>query len=266
MTDAESTTRLAPGEAWTESQHERGTYGPDDRDGRTVAFERGTMEVAVLPVRYAREEGRETVTALTRDLDFERRSPASFVSAVPRTTAFATYVGCEPVGSVRQDVVCVADDADDALAVACWLAGAADDDRSLAQHVRVHRGEQGLADPQAGVSDDDALVALFAADPDRCVVTGSPTSSHGVDLPYRYAPLLADLPHTKRGVPRFPDTVRTLAGSVSHRAWEERGFDDVDVSAPLERVDAGEYRLDEGVAAVVEDLDASRFALRRLGD
>ncbi|MFB6217730.1 MAG: hypothetical protein ABEH77_00900 [Halobacteriaceae archaeon] len=65
-------------------------------------------------------------------------------------------------------------------------------------------------------------------------------------------------------MPRFPSTVRTLVGAVSHSAWEDRGLDGVAFDAPLEREAAGEYRLDPDVAALMADADAGDVALDRL--
>lgn len=250
-------------EGWDERRYDRGTYGPDDRAGVEAVFERGSMTLAVRPVRYECRDGHEEVRSLTTDLD-RSRDLVTVLPDVPRRTAFATHAEYRPYSASKSAVVCVAHDADDALAAAAWLATGASDDRDLQRNVRLHRGER-LGPSQAAVSDDDVLAALFAAEPDRCVLTGRPTTSHRIELPYRYFPALDGSKRTPRGVPRVPSTVHSLVGAVSHTAWEDYDLDTVEFGAPLERVDGGAWTLDSGVLRTVGDANAADFALERLG-
>lgn len=260
MTDAD----LSLPAAWTEARFERGTYGPDDRPGLSAAAERDDAAIAVLPVQYSRADGREEVRAVDGDLELGRRDPTAADRDVAERTAFATRVDYRPVESRRADVVCVAADADDALAVAVWLARAGTDDRTLRRALAAHRG--GRSGRDVVVADDEALDARLADGADNCAATGRPTRSHEFVLPYRYFHLLSGSLRSDRGVPRFPSTVHSLAGALSHAVYADHGLDGVDLHAPVEREGPGEYRLDPDVAALAADLEAERLVLRRLGE
>lgn len=251
-------------DGWDEQHYERGTYGPDDRTGVEAVFERDSMTLAVRPVRYACRDGHEEIRGLTTDQEYSR-DLVTALPAVRRRTAFATHAEYRPYSAAKSAVACVAHDADDALAAAAWLADGTTDDRDLHQHVRLHRGEQ-LTRSQAAVSDDDVLAALFADEPDRCVLTGRPTTSHRIELPYRYFAALDGSKRTPQGVVRVPSTVRSLVGAVSHTAWEDNDLDAVAFGTPLERVEAGTWALNDDVLRAVDGANAADFALERLGE
>lgn len=256
---ADERARLALPDGWTETAHETGRYGPEEASGRAVTVESGTMALRVVPVDYQCADGVEELRSLVDDTRYRREGAVPLTAETEPRTAFATVATFEPATERRTAAVSVAADAGDALAVACWLAAAAADDRALSRAVAVHDGGA-----DAVVTDDDALTALFAADPRRCIVTGQPTRSHRVRVPYRYYPLLAGAKRTRRGVPRFPSTVAALTGAVSHAAWEEHGLDGVAFDAPVERVDAGEYRLEPSVADLMADAEAADVTLEGL--
>ncbi|PSP77498.1 hypothetical protein BRC81_09995 [Halobacteriales archaeon QS_1_68_20] len=216
-------------------------------------------------MRYSRSDGRERIRALTAEYRATRDDLASD-RHVPSTTAFATRATFSPYEREHETVVCVAADAGDALAAAAWLAAESEDARDLGRNVRLHAGTRPASASDPVLADDDVLAALFTEDAERCLFTGSETRSHRIEVPYRYAPLLDGVGETARGVPRFPSTVRRLVGVVSHRAWTERDLDGVGFDAPLERVSAGQYRLDEAAADALAGADAGRLALARLGD
>lgn len=264
MSQSQDGTRTLALVGWDEQRFERGEYGPDDRAGVDAAFDRGSMSVDVCPVRYECRDGHETFQGITRDLD-RTREPVAMLPDVPRTTAFLTRAEYRPYTAVETAVVCVARDADDALATAVWLANGSETDRDLQQNVRLHRGG-GVGPSIAAVSDDDVLGALFADEPDRCILTGRPTTSHLLEVPYRYFPILDGSKRTERGVPRVPSTVGSLVGVVSHTAWKDHGLEPVDVRAPLDRVEAGTWVLEDDVVRVLEGADASNFTLERLGE
>lgn len=255
---------LSLSDDWTEARFERGAYGPGDREGFVAAAERTDATIEVVPVRYRREDGTETVTALTEDWDAGRSDPSVPVPDVDPCTAFATRLTYTPFDAEREEVVCVAADAGDALAVAVWLADEAGDARELRRHVNAHAGSG--SPTRAALSDDDVLTAALADDPERCVFTGATTSSHRVTLPYRYTPLLSGARRTDPGIVRFPSTVRSLEGLVSHAAWDEHDLGGVAFEAPVERDGPGEYRLATDVADAVAGTDFEAYALRRLGD
>lgn len=253
--------RLVLGDGWTETTFDRGAYGPDDRDGLVAAFERDAMRASVVPVRYECADGEERLRGLTTDLERSRRERTTFLPDVRPRTAFATQLEYQPYASAESSVVCVAADAGDALAVATWLTDATTH-RDLQRAVQAHRGDPAAAG--TGISDDDALAALFADEPTRCPFTGSPTSSHEIDLPYRYYPALENARRTPSGRPRFPGTVATLAAAVSHTAWTEHDLGALEFGAPVERAEPGVYELDGAVASAMADADAGAFTLRQL--
>lgn len=250
-------------EGWSETRFDRGTYGPDDREGFVATVDRPDATIDVLPVRYRRLDGTEVVTAITEEWEAGRNDPSVPIADVDPVTAFSTRLTYTPFDTEREEVVCVADDAGDALAVAVWLAGAAGDARELRRQVDNHAGSG--SPTGASLSDDDVLAAVYADAPERCVYTGSDTRSHRIQLPYRYAPLLSGARRTNLGVPRFPSTVGGLACVVSHAAWEEHGLEDVEFEAPIERDGPGEYRLAADVVESVAGTDAEAYALLRLG-
>lgn len=264
MISAEDPTLAVP-DGWTETSYETGTYGPDDRDGIEATLDREDASLEVLPVSYRRSEGSETVESLTGEYRATRDDPAG-EGRVPETTAFATVARFAPYERERTAIVTVAADADDALAVAAWLAAGSGDAADLQRNVRLHAGNLPPSRKEPALPDDDVLATLFAAEPERCVLTGKETRSHRIRVPYRYVPLLDGARETARGVPRFPSTVRGLVGVVSHAAWEDQGLDGVAFDEPLERVEPGRYRLDPDVAGALDAAEAERFALARLGD
>lgn len=255
---------LALTDDWSEVRFERGTFGPDDREGLVASVQCEDARADVLPVRYHREDGREHVTALAEDWEGRRADPGVPVHDVAPTTAFATRLTYTPFDTEREEAVCVAAHAGDALAVAAWLARASDDARDLRRHVNNHAGSGSPTGPS--LSDEDVLAAVFDDDPDHCVFTTQSTRSHTIELPFRYAPVLSAVRRTGPGVPRFPSTLRGLAGVVSHAAWDEHALHDVAFDAPVERDGPGEYRLADDVADAVAGTDAESYALRRLGD
>ena len=248
---------------WEETRFERGAYGPEDLDGFVAAVEREAASIEVVPVRYRREDGTELVEALTEDWEAGRSDPSVPIPDVDPRTAFATRLIFTPFDTEREEVVCVGADAGDALAVGVWLAEASGDARDLRRHVNNHAGSG--SPTGAALSDDDVLSAVFVDDPEQCVFTAKKTSSHRIELPFRYAPLLSAVRRTSPGVPRFPSTVRGLEGVVSHAAWDEHDLAGVDFDAPVEREGPGEYARDEAVADAVAGTDAESYALRRLG-
>jgi len=259
---AEDATLSLPG-VWEETGFERGQYGPDDAEGLTVTFEGPDATIEVLPVRYRRADGLETVSALDGDWEGGRSDPAVSLPDVGPLTAFATRLRFTPFDVERDSAVCVAADAGDALAVGLWLGTAAADAGELRRHVNNHAGSG--APSGVAVADDEVLAAVFADEPTRCVFSAKETRSHRIELPYRYAPLLSAARRTDPGVPRFPSTVGRLEGMVSHAAWEEHDLGDVAFDAQIERTGPGEYHLPEPVAEAVAGTDAESYALRRLG-
>lgn len=255
-------------EGWTELRFEREAFGSEGSSSLRVTAESESEDAAfdVLPVRFRRESGEETVRALDGQWQASRDDPSVPFSDVSPTTAFATRLTYTPHERERDEAICVAADAEDALAVAVWLAERSPDANALRRNVDLHSGSGSPSSHTSVLSDDEVLEIAFADGPNRCVLTGTKTNSHLIAVPYRYAPLLSTIRRTSRSVVRFPSTIETLVGAVSHDAWEEQRLGDLDFGAPLERVEPGRYRLPRDVVDAVAGADAEAFALRRLGE
>lgn len=257
---------LALGDGWEEVEFERDVYGPDDRSGLRVGLGRGSMRVAVEPVRYERNGHRERIQLLVDGRrTVERNSPAAVDADQSATTAYATLVQYQPGDRERETVYTVTHDAGDALAAAVWLTAATDTDWSMERNIRLHRGAA-TARTDVVVSDDDALRALFRGVADRCVFSGKPTRSHRIRLPYRYVGALRNRKRTGRGMLRVPSSVDALVGAVSHEAWVERELESIDWAAPIVRPEPGTYRLDTDVREAIAGLDAADFSCLWLGE
>lgn len=252
------TAALALADGWEETDYEAGTYGPDGTAGLAATFERASMAVRVVPVRYDCTDGTEELRVIDGEVRFRRRGAVAPTADADRQTAFATVTGREVGAREEESVVCVAADAGDALAAAVWLTEAAGTERDLRRTLRIRDGGG-----SAVVTDDDVLDAQFADSPRRCIVTGRPTRSHRIEVPYRYYPALEGAKYS-RGIPRIPYTVRTLVGAVSHTAWEDHGLDGVAFDAPVERTGPGEYRLEPTVAELMGAAAADDVAIERL--
>lgn len=256
---------LVVGDEWRETNFERGSYGGSEQPGLEATLDGDSMSLRVVPVRYEADGGEERFSSLVDDFDVQWRDPTTYVPDVPRQIAFGVLAEYEPVGGSQRAVYTITDDADDALAAAVWLANGSDDASALHRNIRLHRGDP-VSHSQVTVSDDDALTALFAEEPARCIYTGNPTRSHAITLPYRYAPLLDGYRNTDRGLPRVPSTIAFLEGAVSHNAWRDHDLADLDWSTDIQRGDAGEYRLADAIVDAVAGTRADAFCLHRLGD
>lgn len=256
--------------AWTEQSYRTDTFGPDDRAGIEATLERDfeddpPVTIEVLPVRYRRTDGEERIDWLTQDLEFSRQDFFRSGDVAP-TTAFAVTATYTPVSRQEQDLVCVAADADDALAIAVWLANHTDSGRDMREHLRIHVGNHPNPKTQDLNAGDEILEARLPAMVENCLVSGTPTSSHQVRIPYRYYPYIPDAPHTSHGVPRFPSTVDSLSAVIAHRVWTDHDLSEELFTAPLDRRNPGEYALSETLCELLGEAAIDRVALNRLGD
>ncbi|MFB6119708.1 MAG: hypothetical protein ABEJ68_01165 [Halobacteriaceae archaeon] len=260
-------TRYTLSAGWREAAFERDSYGPSNTPGLAATFDHESLDdtVRVLPVRYGCTDGEESLTALTTDFAVEWRDPAAYTPDVPEQTVFAVVADCERLTPDFRRIATLTRDADDALAIATWLMDGADGGRDVARRVISHRGEQFAVTTDPALADDDVLATRLDDAPERCLLTGKPTRSHVVDVPYRYAATLPDVPTSARSVVRFPSRLDTLHAAFSHAAWTDRDLHDGAFDAPLERVSPGTYELG-AAASVVADGAFERFALGRLGD
>lgn len=251
---------LALPEEWTETAFERGEYAVagERREGLAATLEGEDATTAVVPVAFEHTaRGKLLVERLGGDTIVEG-STVPPETVVSRRPAFATELTYERGGAERSTAYTVTEDADDALAAACWLAVAVARGRSPDRAARRHRGTD-------GTSDDVRVTGKLRGTADRCLVSGRPTSSHPVELPFRYAPLLAGYPATFRDVPAVPSRVGGLRAVLSHSAWTEHDLEERAFESPLEREGAGQYRLSPSVAAAVRGAPAERVGYRELG-
>jgi hypothetical protein len=247
-------------EEWTETAFEREKYAVagERREGLAATLEGDGTTTAVVPVAVE-HTARGT-------LHVDRLGGGTMVegSTVPpetpldRRPAFAAELTYERGGAERSTAYTITEDADDALAVACWLAIAVARGRSPDRAARRHRGTD-------GTSDDVRVAGKLRGSADRCLVSGRPTSSHPVALPFRYSPLLAGYPATFRDVPAVPSRVGGLRAVLSHSAWSEHDLEEAAFEAGLDRESPGEYRLSAAVTAAVRDAPAERVGYRELG-
>ncbi|MFT4890472.1 MAG: hypothetical protein ACI9YT_001387 [Halobacteriales archaeon] len=254
---------------WAEVAFDRGTYGGNDREGFEVAFETEGEgpTVRVLPVRYERNGLDETIEALTADVrQTRRRIGIDGLDRVPSLTAFGVHVTYRPVTTERELFYTIAADPGDALAIACWIASRAATDDECHDLVRTHAGTYSSLEGDDVLSDEEVLGARLADAPTRCLFRGKQTRSHRLDLPLRCAPLLDGYPTSRRGMPRVPATVETGLVAISHDAWEEHELDAAVFDVPTERIDEGAYRLCDPSATAIDAGDASRLAIRGLGE
>ena len=252
---------------WTETAFERGTYGPDDRAGIEATFESDGPTIRVLPVRYEREGLTETIEALTTDLSQTRRRVLIDGSdrVTPRT-AFGVHLQYRPVSTDRSLFYVMTADPGDALAVAFWIASTASTADECHDHVRTHAGTYSSLEGDDVLSDEEVLGARLADAPTHCLFRGKQTRSHRLNVPLRCVPLLNEYPTSKRGMPRVPATVQTGIAVVSHDAWEEHDVDDVELDAPIERLEEGAYRLCHPSTTALEAGEASQLAILGLGE
>lgn len=253
---------------WTETAFERGTYGPDEREGFEATFESegAGPTIELLPVRYERDGLDETIEALpTEASQTRRRIGIESPDRIPPLTAFAVHVRYRPVATERELFYAIAADPGDALAVAAWIATRASTDEECHDLVRTHAGTYSSLEGDDVLSDEEVLAATLADAPRRCLFRGKQTRSHRLELPLRCLPLVDGYPTSKRGMPRVPATVETGKAVVSHDAWEEHGLDDATFDAPAERIEDGTYRLFDPSASAIEAGDASRLGVPGLG-
>lgn len=252
---------------WSEVAFDRGTYGRNDVEGFEVTFESEEPTISVVPVRYERDGLDETIEALTTDVrQTRRRIGIAGPDRVPPLTAFGVHVTYRPVTTERDLFYTIAADPGDALAVACWIATRATTDDECHDLVRTHAGTYSSLEGDDVLSDEEVLGASMADAATHCLFRGKQTRSHRLDLPLRCAPLLDGYPTSRRGMPRVPATVDTGLVAISHDAWEEHGLEESVFDAPAERIDEGVYRLFDPSATAIESGDASRLAIRGLGE
>ena len=250
---------------WTERAFERGEYRGEPGLHATLTTDEEDATLSVLPVRYERVDGRDRIDGL--DSDFEHRSgtvgPHGPTDVSPRT-AHVLRAQFATTARDRDVVYAVTASPDDAFAVACHLARAADDGETVADRVVDHGGSGVGPTGATALSDDEVADATFADRPERCLFTGKPTSSHGLSVPLRYAVGAGGYPHTDAGVPRVPTLVARFDALVSHGAWTDQSLASFDPTAPVERDGPGEYTLPD--ADALADGDAERLALVRHGE
>ena len=143
-------------DGWSETAFEREEYAlaGERRAGLATTFEGPEASTGVVPVAFEHTaRGRLRIERLDGGTMVDRTAVPP-ETPVGRRVAFATELAYERAGSRRRVVYTVAEDADDALAVACWLAVAVGRGYSPDRATRRHRGTDGTSD------DDRVLAAL----------------------------------------------------------------------------------------------------------
>ncbi|WP_199708862.1 hypothetical protein [Haloferax sp. Atlit-10N] len=180
---------------------------------------------------------------------------------------FAVRAYYAPINSPEISTYTLTNDADDALAAACWLSHATDP-MSLGQAIdRVIQAQSGDNPDHYGIdypTDEERVEDVLVADPNRCFYSGKTTRSHLLRLPFRYAPLLEEYPENAEALPAVPPRVAGFEVAVSHTEWSERSLSEGALEAPMERVEGGVYQLPSHVAKQADGfpVEATGFSQR----
>lgn len=258
-------TDLSLPDGWTERTFDRGEYGGDLGLVARLASDAGEATLSVLPVAYERRGFRDHIDGLSDD--FEHHSGTVAVHGprdVRSRTAHVLDVQFAPNKREREVVYAVTASPDDALAIACYLARAADDAAAMRDRVEDHGGSGVGPTGSTALSDDELADETFGDDPDRCLFTGKRTSSHRLRIPFRYAVATDRFPHTDVGVPRAPTLLAGFDAVVSHDAWTAQSLGSVEPTTRIRRSGPGAYELPDGDA--FSEGSADRLVLVRHGE
>lgn len=248
--------RLSDG--WTEESFERGTYGSEDIPGIEARFTAAqNTEITIDPVEYEVVGRRRRIQGL--EADFESHIHSDDVAAEARESdgriyepcLFAVRVYYAPISSPEISTYTLTADADDAVAVACWLSYATDP-MSLGQAIERALQAQAGEDPDHyGIdyqTDEERIQDAFVKNPNRCFYSGKTTRSHHLRLPFRYAPLLDGYPENVEALPAVPPRIGGFKVAVSHTEWSNRELSENALEEPMEHVNEGVYQLSRDVA------------------
>lgn len=255
---------LTLGEEWEEEMFEADVYGPDEKDGIEASFVSGDESIKILPVKFSRIGESQEAVGYTADIGIEQwGEEIADLPTVESRTAFAVYLYYHPISSPETTFYTYTTDAGDALAIATWLTQFASSGSEMQRLVEAHGVDQ---TGQPIRTDHDRIDATLPDDPDTCLFEAKTTRSHEVAIPFRYAPLFDEFPTNRHNVPCIPETVKSLVGAVSHSAWEDHDLTDGTFSGSIERVEPGEYALDEETAAIVEGMSARDIGIKKFGE
>jgi hypothetical protein len=263
--------RLADG--WTEESFERGTYGSENTPGVEARFTAAeNTEISIDPVEYEVVGRRRRIQGL--EADFESRVHSDDVAAEAREADGQIYEPClfavrayyTPISSPEISTYTLMADADDAVAVACWLSHATYP-MSLGQAIERALQAQAGEDPDHyGIdypSDEERVEDVCVENPNRCFYSGKTTRSHLLRLPFRYAPLLKGHPENAEALPAVPSRVGGFEVAVSHTKWSDRGLSEEELEAPMEHIDSGVYQLPRDVAEQADRFPAEATSFRQ---
>lgn len=271
MVTAEYEIRLADG--WTEESFERDTYGPEDIPGVEARFSAGeNTAITIDPVEYEVVGNRRRIQGL--ESDFEYQTHGDEVSAEAREESGKIYEPClfgvqvhyTPISSPEISMYTLATDADDAVAVACWLSYA-NDPMGFGQAIERALQAQAGEDPtHYGIdypSDEKRVEKVCVENANRCFYSGKTTRSHLLRLPVRYAPLLSGYPENAEGLPAIPSRVGGFEVAVSHTEWSDRGISDGELEVTMGHIDSGVYQLASDVAQHAKGFPAAATSFNR---
>lgn len=209
------------------------------------------------------------------EADFESRLHSDDVAAEANEAGGRIYELClfavrayyALISSPEISTYTLTTDADDAIAVACWLSHATDP-MSLGQAIERVIQAQSADDPDHyGIdypTDEERVEDVLVADPNRCFYSRKTSRSHLLRLPFRYTPLLEGYPENAETLPAVPPLVAGFEVAVSHTGWSERLLPKGTLEAPMERVEGGVYQLPSHVAQQADGfpVEAIRFSQR----
>lgn len=248
-------------EHWDETSFEHGEYGPDGIPGIEAKFETEKHLIHLMPVEFERSGREERITGTTVDVgstvfqdEIEERPD------VGPKTAFAVYLDYSTFSSREMEFYTITLDADDALAVACWLMNV-ERAAEIEEIINIHNGT--VRDSYLD-SDEEALEQLRHREPENCLLSGSPTQSHEMRVPFRYAPLLDDYPESYQEMPAVPQTIEGFEAVISHSAWTDYGLSEETFDQRIEREEEGRYVLPEVVVELIDGRPADHIGVRVL--
>ena len=229
-------------------------------------------ELRIDPVEYEVVGRRRRIQGLETDFEASIHSDDVVAEAqeaegsIYEPSLFAVRAYYTPISSPEISTYTLTTDADDAVAVACWLSHATDP-MSLGQAIEGALQAQAGEDPDHyGIdypSDEERVKDVCVKDPNRCVYSGQTTRSHLLRLPFRYAPLLKDYPENAEALPAVPPRVGGFEVAVSHTEWSDRGLSEGALEAPMEHVDSGVYQLTRDVAEQADGFPVEATSFRQ---
>jgi|GEM_PF-514841 hypothetical protein len=248
-------------DSWEETMFERGEFGPENAAGIEAKFKTGAHSIHLMPVVFERAGREERIEGATADSGMTKFG--SEIEEKPDfgpETVFAVQLDYSTFTSQEMEFYAVCRNSGDALAVACWLMNV-ETTAELEEVVKIHNGT--MMDSYID-SDEEALEDLRAQEATNCLLTGSPTQSREVMVPFMYAALFEGYPASHLDMPAVPHAVDGFEAVVSHTAWKNHDLSEGAFEGTVEREAAGRYVLPAGVVELVDGAPAERVRVKVL--